>query len=157
MSCEFEDDLTAYVDGELPEPRRAQVEVHLRTCAECRPVEALLRRTVAQLAALPALEPSPGMRRQVLARLDAEPEGWVFRLRALLRPSVLVPSFAVAAALGLAVVFTQDALPRLDDADAEQVELAANLEVVEDLDVLGAVSPEDLEIVEHLHELEATP
>ena len=37
------------------------------------------------------------------------------------------------------------------------LELAANMEVIEDLDVLGVDRPGDLEVVEHLHELEGAP
>jgi anti-sigma factor RsiW len=50
MSCPFEEDLTAYVDAELPPARRVEVETHLRGCAECQGTEALLRRTLARLA-----------------------------------------------------------------------------------------------------------
>ena len=52
MSCPFEEDLTAYVDGELPPARRAEVEAHLGGCAGCQGTEALLRSTVARMAEL---------------------------------------------------------------------------------------------------------
>ncbi len=161
MGCAFEDELTAWVDGELPPSRAEQVREHLAGCASCRATEALLRRTVARLATLPepVFEPSPRLRQKLLERLD-EPEGGLRAwLKALWRPSVLVPSFGLAAALVVAVVLTR----RPESPDAGQLELAANLEVasnmevLEDYDVLGVETPEDLEVVANLHELEVTP
>ena len=155
MSCGFEEDLTAYVDGELPPARRAEVETHLGTCAGCRATHALLRNAVARLADLPAFEPSPHTRRAVLAKLDALPVPWWERLKGLLRPVVLVPSVGLAAAVVVALRVVgpgAEAPPEL--ADPAVMELAANLEVVEDYEVLGLDSAEDLEVVANLHELE---
>lgn len=157
MSCTFEEDLTAYVDGELPPARRAQVEAHLGTCAECHATEALLRRTVQQLATLPEFVPSASMRREVLAKVDALPPSFRERLRALLRPGVLVPSAALAGAVVLALHVGgrgPGREPALDVTDAGVLEVAANMDVVEDYDVAGLDSVEDMEVVAHLHELE---
>lgn len=157
MSCGFEEDLTAYVDGELPPPRRAEVEAHLGTCAGCRATHALLRHAVARLAELPAFEPSPATRRAVLAKLDALPEPWWERLKRLLRPAVLVPSMGLATAVAVALWVTpgSDAPPEL--ADSAVMELAANLELAEDYELLGLDNAEDLEVVASLHELEVGP
>ncbi len=154
MSCAFEEELTAYIDGELAPARRAEVEAHLGGCAGCQGTEALLRRTVARMAELPGYTPSPAMRREVLAKLDALPPGLGERLRALLRPSVLVPAAGLAAVAGLALYTAAPSEPALDVADAGTLELAMNLEVVEDYEVLGLDESEDLEVVAHLHELE---
>jgi anti-sigma factor RsiW len=154
MSCTFEEELTAYVDGELAPARRTEVEAHLGTCAECRSTEALLQRTLASLAALPEFKPSADTRRAVLAKVDALPLPLRERLKALLRPSVLMPSLGLAAAVGLAVVYTGSEPQGLDVTDAGALELAANLELVEDYDIVGLDSSEDLEVIEHLHELE---
>lgn len=158
MSCGFEEDLTAYVDGELPPARRVAVEAHLGTCAGCRTTHALLSHAVARMAELPAFEPSPHTRRAVLAKLDALPTPWWERLKGLLRPAVLVPSAGLAAALGVALLMAGprvDAPPEL--ADPVVMELAANLEVAEDYELLGLDSAEDLEVVANLHELEEMP
>ena len=154
MSCAFEEELTAYIDGELPPARRAEMEAHLGACAECRSTEALLRRTLTSLAALPEFKPSPDTRRAVLAKVDALPLPLRERLRALLRPTVLVPSLGLAAAVGLAIIYTGRDPRGLDVMDAGTLELAANLELVEDYDIVGLDSSEDLEVIEHLHELE---
>lgn len=153
MSCTFEEDLTAYVDGELAPARQKEVEAHLGTCADCRSTEALLRRTLESLDELPQYVPSPSMRREVLAKVDALPPTLRERLRALLRPGVLVPSAAVvgAALLALNLGGTE---PSLEVTDAGVLELAANLDLVEDYEVVGLDNIEDMEVVAHLHELE---
>ena len=61
MSCPFEEDLTAWVDGELPAARRAEVAEHLGSCAGCQGTEALLRRTLARRAELPEPVPSTAL------------------------------------------------------------------------------------------------
>jgi anti-sigma factor RsiW len=154
MSCPFEEELTAYVDGELPPARRAEVAEHLGSCAGCQGTEALLRRTVARMAELPELTPSPATRRAVMAKLDALPPTLGERLRGLLKPWVLVPAAGLAAVAGLALYTTAPREPALEVPDAGTLELAMNLEVVEDYDVVGLESGEDLEVIENLHELE---
>ncbi len=98
MSCErFEDLLVAYADGELDAPARASVEAHLRDCPGCAELLSYLRAASASLAALPEIEPSPELRRElwaVPARKTAA--GKVFDL--LLRPS-LQPFYAAASIL----------------------------------------------------------
>ncbi len=165
MSCAFEEDLTAYVDRELPELKARQLEGHLPGCASCAQTLALLERTVSALEAMPAFAPSPQLRRAVLTRISQEPPSLLDRLRGFLRPQVLVPALSAAALLAVGVAVTQMARrhePSGPDAplmvaDATELELAQNLELVEDLDVVGLESPEDLEVVEHLDELEGMP
>ncbi|MFY2556576.1 anti-sigma factor family protein [Corallococcus terminator] len=154
MSCHFEEDLTAYVDGELPAARRVEVEAHLGGCTGCRATEALLRHTVARVAELPDFVPSLDTRRAVLAKLEALPVPWWERLSVLLRPSVLVPSAGLAVAVGLALVVGVGPEAPEELEDPAVMELAANLELVEDYEWLGLDSPEDLEVVASLHELE---
>ena len=55
----------------------------------------------------------------------------------------------MAAAVTAVVVW-----PQSEEPEGEQLLLAQNLEVVENLDVLGLDSPEDLDVVTSLHELE---
>jgi anti-sigma factor RsiW len=154
MSCPFEEDLTAYVDAELPPARRAEVEAHLRGCAGCQGTEALLRRTLARLAELPEPVRSTATRREVLAKVKALPPPLWERLRVLLRPTVLVPAAGLAAVAGLALYAAAPSEPLLEVPDAGTLELAMNLEVVEDYDVVGMDDGEDLEVIAHLHELE---
>lgn len=150
MSCTVEDDLTAYLDGELSVVEAARVRTHLATCAECRATEALLRRTVTELAALPAFEPSAGLRRRVLAEVEALPQPWRSRIGAWFRPALLAPAgVAVATAVVVAVVAGHKVVAerRTELAVAEHYELLSDYEVV-------GLSSDDLDVVEHLDELQ---
>ena len=147
MSCSVEDELTAYLDGELSVVEAARVRTHLASCADCRATEALLRRTVTELAALPAFEPSAGLRRRVLAEVEALPRPWPERLRTWFRPALLAPAgVAVATALVVAVVAERAEL-RTELAVGEHYELLSDYEVV-------GLSRDDLDVVEHLDELQ---
>jgi anti-sigma factor RsiW len=157
MSCKLQEELTAYVDGELSPAETSAVRLHLGTCADCRATEALLRRTVQTLEALPAFEPSLGLRRTVLNRVEAVPAP--FRQR--LGRSLLVPWAAgllTAGVLGL-LWATHAAAPALPPElkDGTALDVAMNYDVVANLDVLDLESPDDVEVVAHLQELEGRP
>jgi len=149
MSCTVEDELTAYLDGELSVVESARVRTHLASCSECRATEALLRRTVTELAALPAFEPSAALRRRVLAEVEALPRPWTERMRAWLRPGVLAPAgVALVTAAVVAVVAGQRAV-----ADRTELAVAEHYELLSDYEVVG-LSQDDLDVVEHLDELQ---
>jgi anti-sigma factor RsiW len=152
MSCAVEMDLTAYLDGELPTARRDEVQNHLRECRSCQATAQLLERAVAKLASLPAFEASRSMRAAVLSQIAQPPLSLRDKFRQLWRPGLLVPSAGLAAAALLGVLLVGKG-PR----DTRERELSANLEMIEDYEVLGLTSIEDLEIVQHLHELEDRP
>jgi anti-sigma factor RsiW len=145
-------DLTAYLDGELPTGRRHRVESHLRECRSCQATAQLLERTVSKLASLPGFEASSTLRVAVLSQIARQPWSLGDRLRQFWRPRLLVPSAGLAAAALLAVLSAGKG-PR----DTHEHELGASLEMIEDYEVLGLTSIEDLEIVQHLHELEGRP
>ncbi|MBF5043644.1 hypothetical protein FGE12_14705 [Aggregicoccus sp. 17bor-14] len=162
MSCTYEEELTAYIDGELEAPRAREVQAHLAGCAACRRTEGLLRHTLARLPELPEPALSPHTRRAVLARVEALPRPLSERLGAafkpLLRPVLLVPGLA---AVALAVVLLQaqqepsvGSLLLPETADPVAFEVASNMELAEDYDVVGLDSPEDLEVIANLHTLE---
>jgi len=152
MSCTVEGDLTAYVDGELSIVEAARVRAHLATCSGCRSTEALLRRTVAELAALPAFEPSVGLRRRVLSEVETLPRPWSERLLHLLRPAVLAPAgVALATVAVVAVVAGQRAQEARAERGAE-LAVAENYELLTDYEVVG-LAPDDLEVVEQLDQL----
>src|SRR5215469_11049168 len=153
MSCTVEDELTAYLDGELSVVEAARVRTHLASCADCRATEALLRRTMTELAALPAFEPSSGLRRRVLAEVEALPRPWPERLRAWLRPSLLAPAgVALVTAALVAVVMGQRTLNARAERRTE-LAVAENYELLSDYEVVG-LDPDDLDVVEHLDQLE---
>lgn len=62
MTCErFEELLSAYLEGDLAAPERAEVESHLASCRECAELAGLMRETMAAAAAFPEVEPSPAL------------------------------------------------------------------------------------------------
>jgi anti-sigma factor RsiW len=151
---ELAENLTAYVDGELSELERKRIEEALKADPELAALEQQLRATVTAMKSLPTPEVSPGMKRAVLERL-AEP-GLLERLGKLFTLPRLVPAVGLAAAAAVAVVVV-GARERPVQADADALMVAQNLEVLEDLDLIGLENPDDLDLVASLHQLEATP
>jgi hypothetical protein len=118
MKCEaVRAQLTAYLDGELPDDRGSAVRGHLRSCEACRTIateEAALRD---EMRALPPLDPPARLWAGVQARLaaaevaDAERPAW---RRALARWASRAPraqigiaGLAVAAAIIIIVIRMQ--------------------------------------------------
>ncbi|HKD42981.1 MAG TPA: zf-HC2 domain-containing protein [Myxococcaceae bacterium] len=154
MSCSNAGELTAYLDRELPVFQLKQIESHLASCRECRSTERLLRKTVVRLAELPAFELSNATRRNVLSQVDEAANRSIgSRLKALWRPQVLFPSLGLALAVIVLVISREP----LELRDARLFEVGANLELAEDYEVVGLSSLDDLEVVQHLHELEGAP
>ena len=152
MSCTVEDELTAFVDGELSAVETARVRGHLASCSGCRSTEALLRRTLTELSTLPDFEPSAALRRRVLAEVDRLPRPWPERMRAWFRPGVLAPAgVALAAAAVVAVVAGQRNANEREQ--GTQLAVAEHLELLSDYELVG-ITPEDLDVVEHLDQLQ---
>lgn len=165
-------ELTALLDGSLPEGERAELETHLAACSGCRAERDRLAATLALLSTLPpAPAPSPTFEARFQARLAAEraprasslsplrgeteAPSWSSRALARLRAGfgwrTLAPGLAgVAAAAG---VFLYVGLRhRTDEAFlAEHLELFENFEAVSN--VATVETPEDLQVVAHLDEL----
>lgn len=150
----IQDDLTAYIDGELSPERAKEVEAALAADPSLRAMEQKLRRSITAVEALPSpvseSASSAAMRRAVLNAVG-EPtwkEKW-------LRWPVLMPIAGLAAAAAVTlVVWPVEETPAGLGLDEEKLLLAQNLEVVEDLDLVGLESPEDLDVVADLEALE---
>jgi anti-sigma factor RsiW len=161
MNCAHEPQLTAYVDEELEPAERQVLEAHLPSCDGCRQTLSLLQRMVPKVEALERPMPSAHLKAALLRELSQEPRGlrprlkaWFESLNGWQRPAL---GLGAALAVTLLVVGTGRLSKRellLEEADPWQMELAAQLEVVADYDVVGLNDPDDLELVEHLHELE---
>jgi anti-sigma factor RsiW len=63
--------VTEWLEGELPEPTRSELELHVATCAGCIAYIEQMRTTQAALARLESVEtiepPEPGVRDELLA------------------------------------------------------------------------------------------
>ncbi len=148
------DDLTALVDGALPPAERAQVEAHLGDCAACRAERDALARALATLASVPPPPPPrPGFEQRFYARLAREAP----RRRSLLERLAdhplrwLVPATGLAAALVVGIGVRRAAEQR-DLEMARHLDLLERYVEVASLDVVE--TPEDLDVVAHLDELE---
>jgi anti-sigma factor RsiW len=103
MTCrQIENELSAYLDGELAASRHAEVQAHLGGCERCRQRLAELERLSDGVARLPQLEPPPGFVPDLFRRLRAGEEprrSWVdvvFRPLWLKLPVEAVAVVAVA-------------------------------------------------------------
>ena len=90
------ENLSSYVDGEVTEAERLQVERHLETCADCRAEADSLRSLVGLLRRMPEIEPP---RSFALAEAPAPVRGmpalqWALRTTALSTAFVLVVVFS---------------------------------------------------------------
>lgn len=109
MKCEIvREHLSAYIDEELSEIERFQVEQHLARCPACAAAAGELRRLVALLHAGPEVEVPADFRPRLLARLARLPAPAAAR-----KPAPAVPLWrrwgipAAAAAAAAAVAFAQ--------------------------------------------------
>jgi anti-sigma factor RsiW len=171
MSCGFDEDGVAYLDGELPPMRAEAFTAHLPGCGACTAQQAQLaqlRRAVEAAASASPPPLAPGLRARVLSEVAAAQAaaapGLGAWLRGHLRPWLLAPGLAGLGALAWLAVRTPAPLPPQEAAlpawAAEVTEEPAVLEaalVLDELDELelGALeSPDDLEVVSALDELE---
>ncbi|MFT3840972.1 MAG: hypothetical protein QM723_28535 [Myxococcaceae bacterium] len=155
--AENDEDLTAYIDGELSELEKKRFEERLKNEPELAALEQLLRTTMKKVSALPMPQASQQLRRNVLNEID-RPAGAGDRLKAWFSGWRLVPAFGMAAAAAVAVVFA--VRPHHSHGEvlmAENLEVAQNIELLEDMDVVGLDNPDDLEVVARLDELEVKP
>ena len=164
MKCRnCENNLSAYLDGELPGRLRARIEAHLTECASCRAALEALKSTDKALDALGDLEPVSDFTERVLRRLDSDGVratpirslGWRVAAAGAVAACLTV---AVLATLSLATRQSTSAPPETLVAEAEidlldQMEMLADLEVIENLDALEAM--DDIEgLEEFLTEME---
>jgi anti-sigma factor RsiW len=159
---DFTEDLTAYIDGELPPERVRELEAALAKDPALRSLEQRLRKSIGAVDALPLPQTSPALRRAVMAAVfppTSSPQGALidqptFWQRWFTLPRLMPVGLALAATLAAVVVWPRAGLEEGAPADEEKLLLAQNLDVVEDLDLMDLSSAEDLDVVADLHELE---
>jgi hypothetical protein len=96
--------LAVYLDGELEEPGRAQVEAHLQTCEACAARLADYRQLGHEIRALPRVAPPAELRTGVLAQVAAGRRRWSERGGSLGRvgSALLLAAALLLLAVGLA-------------------------------------------------------
>ncbi len=160
----FEEDLSALLDGELSDSREAEVRAHLDACAECAEVLLAFREIDRILVELPAPVVSEGISERLAeqsrspAKEEAAGDSTPVSLQARHRRSSAAPWIgaaigALAASLLFAVLWPQDEKPPVGVVEVEpgvspptEAELlAAELDTVEDLEML-----EVLDLLEEL-------
>lgn len=160
MECKERQDLVAWLDGELGEARSNEVARHVERCDDCAREVELLRRSYASLELLGEVEAPEGLAQSVAARMLRAPQ------------RSLMPVFAVAAALLLAVGLAALRLPRqqtgiaspvpsvlMADLSAEEREVVEDLELLEDYEILSdyelLAQYETLEVLEQFPDIDS--
>ncbi len=141
----YEEDLSALLDDELAPTRAEQVRAHVASCDGCRTRLEALRGVDALLTAAPARSVPPDLRERLQVRIEPPRPR-----RRLARPAFGM-ALAAAAALALYLVLPRPPgpLPVLEEAPAEELAVALQLETIEDLDVIA-----NLEVLERLVAME---
>jgi anti-sigma factor RsiW len=153
----LEENLTAYLDGELSEVEVKELEVALAKDAALRATLESLRSALSAMKAMPEPAASAALRRSVLAQIEG-PQSFGERVKLFFTLPRLIPVAGLAAAAALAVVVTvRGAGGDKPPADPEQLYVAQNMDLLEDMELIGLEHPEDLDVVMNLDALEATP
>jgi hypothetical protein len=126
---DFEQDLSALIDGELPGDRQAAVIAHVDACAACARRVAELQRLATGVAMLPKLPAPPGFLVEVRQRLAA-PRTW---RDVVLRPvwlKVPLEALAVGAAVALGIWWLR---PPPAPPEPERAQVAMKVRMLEEM------------------------
>jgi anti-sigma factor RsiW len=156
-SQKYEENLTAYLDGELSEVEVKELEAALAKDASLRATLDSLRGALSAMKSMPEPAASAALRRAVLEKVEG-PQSFGERMKLFFTLPRLIPVAGLAAAAALAVVVSSrggglDKPP----ADPEQLYVAQNMDLLEDMELIGLEHPDDLDVVMNLDALEATP
>ncbi len=116
------DQLSAYVDDELPAPERSALESHLPSCADCRATLDALRATLADLTMLPEAVPTEQdswALRSAIARARAPVKRW--------HRAAWAAGAVAAAAIAVVAIVRPGANQGSQDLASRAPETAANL------------------------------
>jgi len=159
MTCRVcKKQLSAYADGELSSPRRAEIKAHVDDCAACKLVLEQQTSAMALLSAQPELEPSPSFdvdfeRKLRLAQAEAEQSKQGKRAR--WRWPALATVAAGACAILLAVTVMRSTVrPPTASSPISDLHVARNLDLIENYQVVDNLDGlEDFDVITGLEGL----
>ncbi len=159
-SCVSSKQISAYLDGALPEKEAAAVKAHLQTCAPCRASTAAYENVNRLLLDMPEIEPSVDFDKNFRRKLEAE-NARASRWRNLVnvfsplafgwRPAAAAMAAVLLIAGGLAVFRS---MPPVGEPATSDLEMAGSMDaaaaaVAEDLDFY-----QDMDLISRLGLLE---
>jgi len=101
MQCELIlKQLDDYLDGELPQGERGNIDQHLQSCSDCRADYYHAQELIQQCQNLPAIKPRPGYERRMLHFLAQQPQSSRYFI-----PAWFAAGFSTAVAALLVVWF----------------------------------------------------
>lgn len=154
MTRDYSSELTAYIDGEVSAELRAEIEAQLQRDPSLASAERRLRKTIELMKAVPESAPSATLKSAVMRQLDSGAS--VSRLPVWWSARALVPMGAIAAAALVGIVVLQQPVQPQGATSVQEEELlvAQQMDEVEDLELVGIESADDLDVIEQLNELE---
>jgi hypothetical protein len=143
------DQLASYLEGELAEPMRLELEAHAASCAECNSLLADLDVIAREASALPMLQPSRDLWSGIAARIDAPVVSLeetrrarpALHRRAWMRPSLAAAALVLVTA-GVTHYFTRASIDATDPArGAQPARIAQVATVGSAIEPVNAVAP----------------
>ncbi len=146
-SCLFLPKISSYIDNELSERERLEVETHLDGCRECRKELEKMKAVDELISALPEIEPRHGFDSEFARKLeDLETPERTFQAFFKSQWRYALAS-AAALLIGIGCIL-YNYMPSKAPSVYE-MQLAANLELLQDLEII-----ENLDLLEHMDELQ---
>ncbi len=144
--CLFLPKISSYLDKELSEAERLEMEAHLRACAECKGELESMQGLDRLIQELPEVEPGPGFDSAFWKKVDALEYSRPARkgLFAAKWPSLLAAAAVVM--IGIGSILYHSLLPKAPS--IQEIQLATNMELLRELELI-----ENLDFLEHMDEL----
>jgi len=119
----YEEQLSSYLDGELPAARAARLEAHLKTCPHCQAELEAMGGIASHLRAASSLvEVSHDFDKRVIRACGYwQVKGWQRPVKSYLRPLVIVALILLAALTAVWTFFTQPFEPMPQPAPARPI------------------------------------